>query len=269
MSVADEIKSKLDIVQYIQRYAPLKKAGRTWKACCPFHSEKTPSFVVNETSQTWRCFGACAEGGDIFNFAMKYNGWSFTEALEELGKLAGVETRPQTPEQRNRSEELDKLRGLIKSAADYFHDLLYDSHSPAAVATLEYVRSKRGLTDETIRRFGIGYAPAGWQNSVDTLKALGYSEEDLLATGIASQNEESGRIYDRFRNRLIFHSDLVDSGRCTSLAIVSSSCGYHPLLAPFSRRYSLLMPVASSTCRAIPLLPRPVGVVESMISDVL
>ncbi len=203
MSVADEIKSKLDIVQYIQRYAPLKKAGRTWKACCPFHSEKTPSFVVNETSQTWRCFGACAEGGDIFNFAMKYNGWSFTEALEELGKLAGVETRPQTPEQRNRSEELDKLRGLIKSAADYFHDLLYDSHSPAAVATLEYVRSKRGLTDETIRRFGIGYAPAGWQNSVDTLKALGYSEEDLLATGIASQNEESGRIYDRFRNRLM------------------------------------------------------------------
>ena len=68
MSAADEIKSKLDIVQYIQRYVPLKKAGRTWKAPCPFHSERTPSFVVNEQNQTWRCFGACAEGGDIFNF---------------------------------------------------------------------------------------------------------------------------------------------------------------------------------------------------------
>lgn len=203
MSVADEIKSRLDIVQYIQRYVPLKKAGRTWKAPCPFHSEKTPSFVVNENTQTWRCFGACAEGGDIFNFAMKYNGWSFTESLEELGKLAGVETRPQTPEQRQRSDDLDKLRGLMKSAADYFHDLLFDSHNPAAVATLKYAREKRGLTDDTLRRFNIGYAPPGWQNSIDLLRGLGYSESDLIDSGIASHNEESGRIYDRFRNRLM------------------------------------------------------------------
>lgn len=202
MSVADEIKSKLDIVQYIQRYVPLKKAGRTYKACCPFHNEKTPSFVVNENNQTWRCFGACAEGGDIFNFAMKYNGWSFTEALEELGKLAGVETRPQTPEQRHHTEELDRLRGLLKSAADYFHDLLYDSRNAAAVETLRYVHEKRGLTDDTIRKFGIGYAPQGWQNSIDSLKALGYTDDDLIATGIASQNDE-GRIYDRFRHRLM------------------------------------------------------------------
>ncbi len=202
MSVADEIKSKLDIVQYIQRFVPLKKAGRTWKACCPFHNEKTPSFVVNENNQTWRCFGACAEGGDIFNFAMKYNGWSFTEALEELGKLAGVETRPQTPEQRHHSQELDRLRGLMQSAADYFHDLLFDPRNPASVATLKYAREKRGLTDDTLHRFGIGYAPAGWQNSIDALKGLGYSEDDLIATGIVSHNDE-GRVYDRFRNRLM------------------------------------------------------------------
>ncbi len=203
MSAADEIKSKLDIVQYIQRYVPLKKAGRTWKACCPFHVEKTPSFVVNENNQSWRCFGACAEGGDIFNFAMKYHGWTFTEAVAELGKLAGVETRRQTPEQRQHSEELDRLRGLLKSAADLFHDLLYNTHDPAAAATLNYARQKRGLSDETLHRFQIGFAPPGWQNAVDTLKALGYSEDDLIATGIASQNEESGRIYDRFRNRLM------------------------------------------------------------------
>ena len=199
MSAADEIKSKLDIVQYIQRYVPLKKAGRTFKAPCPFHSERTPSFVVNEQNQTWRCFGACAEGGDIFNFAMKYNGWSFTEALEELGKLAGVETKPQTPEQRQHSDELDRLRGLIKSAADYFHDLLYEK---TGAATLEYARKKRGLSDETLKRFQIGFAPQGWQNSIDALKSLGYSEDDLISTGIASRNDE-GRVYDRFRNRLM------------------------------------------------------------------
>ena len=198
MSVADEIKSKLDIVQYIQRYVPLKKAGRTWKACCPFHSEKTPSFVVNENNQSWRCFGACAEGGDIFNFAMKYNGWTFTEALDELGKLAGVEVRQQTPEQRQHYEELDRLRGLLKSTADYFHDQLFDPNNPAAIATLNYARNKRGLSDDTLRRFQIGFAPPGWQNAVDLLTGLGYSEADLLATGIASRNEDSGRVYDRF-----------------------------------------------------------------------
>ncbi len=203
MSVADEIKSKLDIVQYIQRYVPLKKQGRSWKACCPFHSEKTPSFVVNENNQSWRCFGACAEGGDIFNFAMKYNSWSFTEALEELGKLAGIEVRQQSPEQRQHYEELDRLRGLLKSTADYFHDQLFDSNNPAAVATLNYARNKRGLSDDTLRRFQIGFAPPGWQNAVDLLTGLGYSEDDLLATGIASRNEESGRVYDRFRNRLM------------------------------------------------------------------
>ncbi len=203
MSVADEIKSKLDIVQYIQRYVPLRKAGRSWKAPCPFHAERTPSFVVNEQNQTWRCFGACAEGGDIFKFAMKYHGWSFTEALQELGKLAGVETRQQTPEQRQQSEELDRLRGLMKSAADHFHDVLYDSRNPASVATLDYARKRRGLSDETLHRFQIGFAPAGWQTTLDALKALGYSEDDLIATGMASRNEESGRVYDRFRNRLM------------------------------------------------------------------
>ena len=203
MSVADEIKSKLDIVQYIQRYVPLKKAGRTWKANCPFHSEKTPSFVVNDTNQSWRCFGACAEGGDIFNFAMKYHGWSFSEALDELGKLAGIEVRPQSPEQRQHYEELDRLRGVLKSAADYFHDALYDTKNPAAAATLEYARKKRGLSDETLRRFGIGYAPAGWQHAIEALKGLGYSDDDLIATGIAAHNEETGRVYDRFRNRLM------------------------------------------------------------------
>src|SRR5690554_3442582 len=127
MSVVDEIKSRLDIVDYIQRTVPLKKAGRYYKAPCPFHSERTPSFVVNQDTQSWRCFGACAEGGDVFNFAMKQNGWTFPEALAELGKLVGIEATPQTPEQKTQNEALEKLRGLLKTIADAYHERLFDS----------------------------------------------------------------------------------------------------------------------------------------------
>ncbi|MBC7869633.1 MAG: DNA primase, partial [Chitinophagaceae bacterium] len=110
--MVEEIKARLDIVNYIQQTVPLKKAGRTFKACCPFHNEKSPSFSVNPDTQSWRCFGACAEGGDIFAFAMKQNSWNFSEAIEALGAMAGVEVKKETPQQRQRSETLDKLRGL-------------------------------------------------------------------------------------------------------------------------------------------------------------
>src|SRR5690606_11247355 len=114
----------LDIISYIQQFVPLKRAGRTYKALCPFHSEKTPSFVVNPDTQTWRCFGSCAEGGDIFSFAQKYHGWNFAEALQELGKLAGVQVQQQTAEQQRQAERLDALRGLAQAATDFFHEQL-------------------------------------------------------------------------------------------------------------------------------------------------
>ena len=202
MSVTDEIKGKLDIVDYIGRYVPLKRGGRSYKAPCPFHAERTPSFVVNPDSQTWRCFGACAEGGDIFSFAMKQHGWSFSEALQELGKLAGVEVHKQTPEQRAQSDRLDHLRGLVQAAADAYHGLLLNPNDADAAATMQYVREKRGLTDETILKFGIGYAPPGWTNLLDHLKQLGYSEDQIIDTGMAVRND-GGRVYDRFRNRLM------------------------------------------------------------------
>src|SRR5690348_13791516 len=107
MSVADEIKARLDIVDYIQRYVPLKRAGKSYKAPCPFHSEKTASFVVSPDRQQWHCFGQCSTGGDVITFAMKQHGWTSTEALQELGKLTGVEVRQQTPEQRAQVERLD------------------------------------------------------------------------------------------------------------------------------------------------------------------
>ncbi|MDX2162892.1 MAG: DNA primase [bacterium] len=201
-SVTDEIKSRLDIVEYISRYVPLKRAGRTFKAPCPWHSERTASFVVDPDKQFCRCYGACGEGGDIFFFAMKQNGWSFKDALEELAKLAGVELKPQTPEQHERDAARDKLRGILAAAADYFHERLFDSADPDAVNALRYAREQRGMTDSTLQRFKVGFAPAGWQTMQDALSALGMAQNDLLEAGLLSKNEQ-GRIYDRFRNRLM------------------------------------------------------------------
>ncbi len=202
MSVVDDIKSRLDIVDYIGRTVPLKRSGRTYKAPCPFHSERTPSFHVDPIKQTWRCFGACAEGGDILSFAIKLNGWTFQEAVQELGKLAGVEVRPQTPQERAQDETRDRLRSMLATTADFFHERLLDPADPNAVQTLAYVRNKRGLTDDTIRRFKIGYAPAGWHATIDALTALGFSQDDLFAAGLVSQND-SGKVYDKFRHRLM------------------------------------------------------------------
>lgn len=202
MSAADEIKARLDIVSYIQQYAPLKRAGKSWKACCPFHDERTPSFVVNPDTQTWRCFGQCAEGGDVISFAMKKNGWSFSEALHELGKLTGVEVRQRSPEERQRDERLDALRGLMQAAADAFHDALKNPEAEGAAAALAYAREKRGFTDETIQQYQIGYAPRGWNMLLDHLRGLGYDEAQIIESGMAARSE-NGRVYDRFRNRLM------------------------------------------------------------------
>lgn len=200
MSVAEEIKARLDIVTYIQQYAPLKKAGRYYKAPCPFHTEKTPSFSVNPDTQTWRCFGACAEGGDIFSFAMKQHGWNFSEALQELGRAAGVETRKQTPEQKGQSARQDHLRAALNESADIYHRWLTQNDEGADA--LRYAREKRGFTDETITRFKVGYAPPGWQTTSEELKKLGFAEADLIDAGLLVKND-AGRVYERFRNRLM------------------------------------------------------------------
>lgn len=196
VSAADEIKAKLDIVEYIQQYTPLKKAGRLWKANCVFHGEKTPSFTIFPEKQTFRCFG-CNEGGDIFNFAMKFHGWTFTEALTELGKLAGVEVRPQSPQQKEQDVYRDELRGLMQAAADFYTQKLWETPP-----VLDYARHKRGLTDETISRFGVGFAPNSWNAALDYVRTLGYADDMVIEVGLARRHE-SGRVYDYFRNRLM------------------------------------------------------------------
>jgi DNA primase len=200
MSVTDEIKSRIDIVSYIQRHVPaLKKAGRNHKACCPFHNEKTPSFVVNPERQTWHCFGACSEGGDLFTFAQKLHGWEFKEALRELAAEAGLQLQRQTPEQKTAADRMDRLRGLAHTAAELFQNRLALAD---ASAVRNYIRDERGLNDETSQAFQLGYAPESWDWLLSSLRRLGYRDDDIVEVGLAVRNE-SGRVYDRFRNRLM------------------------------------------------------------------
>ena len=201
MSMTDEIKSRIDIVNYVQRHVPaLKKAGRNHKACCPFHNEKTPSFVVNPERQSWHCFGACAEGGDLFTFAQKLHGWDFKEALRELANEAGVQLEPQTPEQRTRSDRQERLRGMLSDAAEFYQREL---HRETGAFAYDYLRANRDISPETAQVFQLGYAPDSWDYMLNSLRNLGYSDDDIVEAGMAVRND-SGRVYDRFRNRLMF-----------------------------------------------------------------
>ncbi|MBI5930161.1 MAG: DNA primase [Chloroflexi bacterium] len=199
MSVIDDIKARLDIVDIVSAYTPLKKAGRNYKALCPFHGEKTPSFVVFPDRQSWRCFGACNEGGDIFGFVMKAEGWDFPETLRVLAERAGVELRPQTPEENIRHNTEERLLALLDGAAQLFTQHLLES--PDAEAVRAYV-TRRGLNETTIRQFNIGYAPDSWHFALNHFRLEGYREEELLEAGLAIRNE-TGRVYDRFRHRLM------------------------------------------------------------------
>jgi DNA primase len=197
--VIDEVKDRLDVVEVVSSYLQLNKSGRNYKALCPFHSEKTPSFVVFPESQRWYCFGACNEGGDVFNFLMKMEGWDFRTALEELARQAGVELRPQTPAQEQAAEEADHLRGLLAAAARYYHHILVNA--PEAQAARRYVET-RGLADGTVEAFLVGYSLPEWDRTRDYLTEQGYSVKELLKAGLVVEREGGGT-YDRFRDRLM------------------------------------------------------------------
>jgi len=199
MSVTDEIKARLDIVDIIGQYVPLKKAGRNYKALCPFHHEKTPSFVVFPDRQTWRCFGACGEGGDIFTFLMKREGWTFVEALRVLAEQAGVELKPLAPQQAESTETVERLRDLLSVAAEFFnHQLTSGSRAAHARAYIE----QRGLRPDTIQRFQIGYAPDSWDATHNYLLGQGYTLEEMISAGMLVTRDD-GSTYDRFRNRVM------------------------------------------------------------------
>jgi len=202
MTVTQEIKSRLDLVDVIQDAGvSLRKSGRNWAGFCPFHpNSKTPAFYVFPESQTWRCFGACAEGGDVFSFVMKKNGWDFKESLTELAKRAGVTLEDHRPKDTAREAAETRWAALLDSASLYFHQLLL--HAPQAEAARRYV-ADRLLREETVATFRLGFALDTWDALRTHFTAQGYSEQELMTVGLLSEREETGTRYDRFRGRLM------------------------------------------------------------------
>ena len=200
MDPVEEIKSRLDIVDVISKHVELRRAGRNYKALCPFHQEKTPSFTVFPDTQTWRCFGACAEGGDVYSFLMKKNGWDFGETLRTLAEQTGVQLRPQTAAQMELKEAHARLYEVLEAATLYFMHLY--RNAPQAEVARDYV-VERMLLPHICEQFQIGYALDEWNAGHDYLRSKKFSDEEILAAGLLSESAESGRRYDRFRGRLM------------------------------------------------------------------
>lgn len=200
---SEEIKSRLDIVDVIQEYIQLKKAGANYKAVCPFHNEKTPSFMVSEDKQIWHCFG-CSEGGDIFAFVMKMEGMEFPDALRLLAGKAGVELRRRDPELQTKT---GKALEVLELATKYFQKVLLESKSAESVRS--YL-TKREVSDLSRDEFKIGYAVESWDALLNYLKKKGHSDDDILNAGLiirrtVDQGSSAGSgFYDRFRDRLMF-----------------------------------------------------------------
>jgi len=203
----EEIKSKIDLVQFISSYIPLKKAGRNFKALCPFHTEKTPSFIVSPERQIWKCFG-CGLGGDVFRFLMEYEKMDFGEALRFLAKKTGVVLKSYQPTESEAEKE--KLYQINHLAAEFFHYLLLNH--PAGKPALDYILG-RGITKDSLKLFKIGYAPSLWDGLQKFLVGKkGYKPEELEKAGLVipsskfppNRGVQSSKFYDRFRHRLMF-----------------------------------------------------------------
>ena len=201
MSVIDDIKSRIDLVELISETVKLRKSGRTFTGLCPFHAHKnnTPSFAVWSDSGNWRCFGQCNEGGDAFKFIMKRDGVDFAEALRVLAARAGVELTPRTPADQERDDNLSQLRQLLEEAVIYYHHLL--KNAPQAQHARDHL-AKRGLTGKAVEMFQLGYALDQWDPGLKYFTGKGHSQQDLLDAGLIVVKED-GKVFDRFRDRLM------------------------------------------------------------------
>ncbi|PJF47396.1 MAG: DNA primase [Chloroflexi bacterium] len=199
MSVIEEVKHRVDIVEVIGSYVKLSRSGRNYKGLSPFQSERTPSFFVFPDTQTFKDFSS-GEQGDVFSFLMKKEGWTFGEALRELARRAGVQLDEYTSEQQQSADHAARLRDALAQAAAYFHHLLLTA--PQAAACRAYLREKRRLTDETIAAWQIGYSLADYHALTHYLTSRGFDVSELIDAGLVIENAE-GRRYDRFRGRLM------------------------------------------------------------------
>jgi len=194
----EEIKRKIDIVELISEFVPLKKVGRNFKALCPFHSEKTPSFIVSPERQIWHCFGSCGEGGDIFGFLMKMEGVEFGEALRILAKRAGVRLARYQPSQSERQKQ--ELYEINHLSSEYYHYVLLNH--PAGKEALAYIQG-RGISKDSLEKFKIGFAPNMWEGLQKFLVGKkNYSVQNLEKAGLVIKGRRG--FYDRFRARVVF-----------------------------------------------------------------
>ena len=198
LSPTEEIKAKLDIIDVIQEYFPMKPSGANYKATCPFHQEKTPSFMVNRERQFYHCFG-CSKSGDVFTFIQEMEGIEFPEALKILANKAGVKLPTYDPKITNLKTRLLEIQEV---AMEWFHNQLLNSES--GKRALIYLKEKRGLDDKTIKEWQLGYALDSWDALSRYLKSKNFTDEEILQGGLVVPKQNSREYYDRFRDRVMF-----------------------------------------------------------------
>ncbi len=202
MNTIDEIKNQLDIVDIISESVKLRRSGKNYTGFCPFHANtRTPAFVVFPDTGTWRCFGECNEGGDIFRFVMKKEGVDFREALKMLADRAGIQLERLTPQKKERNEREDYLRKLLEEAVIFYRHQLMNTDAGKKVRT--YLHEKRGIKPQTEEVWELGYAPKSWDAVLNYFKNKGYPVQDVIEVGLLTEKQD-GKVYDRFRHRIMF-----------------------------------------------------------------
>jgi len=202
MNTIDEIKNQLDIVDIVSESVKLRRSGKNYTGFCPFHANtRTPAFVVFPETGTWRCFGECNEGGDVFRFVMKKEGVDFREALKMLANRAGIQLEPLTPQKIERNEREDYLRKLLEEAVIFYRHQLMSTD--AGKKARDYLREKRGINPKTEEIWELGYAPKSWDAILSYLKNKGYPVKDMIEVGLLTEKQD-GKVYDRFRHRVMF-----------------------------------------------------------------
>ena len=198
-SFLEELRSRLPLSEIVGKRLRLTRAGREYKGCCPFHNEKTPSFYVNDDKQFFHCFG-CGAHGDVIGFTMRHDRLSFPEAIENLAAQAGLVVPQDTPVNREQFDQEKRLYQLLERATAWFTEQLFAPSGREAMAYLQ----KRGLGEDAIRRFQLGYAPNDGQALIRKLISEGYKVDELMSVGLAKKSEERNETYSFFRNRVIF-----------------------------------------------------------------